>query len=114
MAAADKQAKVWESMIQSMTPKEREDPELLASTPSRRRRIARGSGRKEVDVSNMIARFSQMRSKMKDMSRMMNMSGAKGQLQSLGAHLRLMLVVVNAIIATAQVIPWDVFHLHTL
>ena len=70
-------------MIQSMTPKEREDPELLASTPSRRRRIARGSGRKEVDVSNMIARFSQMRSKMKDMSRMMNMSGAKGQLQYL-------------------------------
>ena len=76
MAAAEKQAKVWEAMINSMTPEEREQPELIASTPSRRRRIARGSGRKEIDVSNMIAQFTMMRSKMRDMSRMMKMGGA--------------------------------------
>ncbi|KAL0030135.1 hypothetical protein WJX79_010209 [Trebouxia sp. C0005] len=78
MAHAEKQQKLWESMINSMTPHERETPEVLASTPSRRRRIARGSGRKELDVSNMIAMFTQMRSRMRDMSKMMKMTGAQG------------------------------------
>lgn len=81
MAHAEKQQKLWESMINSMTPHERETPEVLASTPSRRRRIARGSGRKELDVSNMIAMFTQMRSRMRDMSKMMKMTGAQGKSQ---------------------------------
>lgn len=79
MAQAEKQTKVWKSMIDSMTPHERETPEVLASTPSRRRRIARGSGRKELDVSTMIAQFTQMRSRMRDMSKLMKMTGAQGQ-----------------------------------
>lgn len=78
MAQAEKQFKLWESMINSMTPKERETPEVLASTPSRRRRIAKGSGRKELDVSNMIAKFTQMRSMVQNMSRMMKIKGAQG------------------------------------
>ena len=46
-------------------------------TASRRRRIARGSGRAEVDVTNMIGTFSGMRAKMQSMSKMMKMgSGA--------------------------------------
>ena len=81
MAQAEKQQKLWESMINSMTPHERETPEVLASTPSRRRRIARGSGRKELDVSNMIAMFTQMRSRMRDMSKLMKMTGAQGESQ---------------------------------
>jgi len=81
MAHAEKQQKMWESMINSMTPHERETPEVLASTPSRRRRIARGSGRKELDVSNMIAMFTQMRSRMRDMSKLMKMTGAQGKSQ---------------------------------
>lgn len=81
MAHAEKQQKMWESMINSMTPHERETPEVLASTPSRRRRIARGSGRKELDVSNMIAMFTQMRSRMRDMSKLMKMTGAQGESQ---------------------------------
>jgi len=79
MAQAEKQQQLWESMINSMTPHERETPEVLASTPSRRRRIARGSGRKELDVSNMIAMFTQMRSRMRDMSKLMKMTGAQGE-----------------------------------
>ena len=55
---------------------ERETPELLAKAPSRRRRIARGSGHAEMDVSNMLAMFANMRSKMQDLSKLMNMSGA--------------------------------------
>lgn len=81
MAQAEKQAKLWESMINSMTPHERRTPEVLASSPSRRRRIARGSGRKELDVSNMIGMFTQMRSRMRDMTKMMKMTGAQGQQQ---------------------------------
>lgn len=57
---------------------EREVPELLAKSPSRRRRIARGSGRTDVEVSNMLAMFANMRSKMKDLSKLMNMNGAAG------------------------------------
>ncbi len=44
-------------------------------TASRRRRIARGSGRKEVDVTNMIGSFSGMRAKMQSLSKMMKMGG---------------------------------------
>ncbi len=44
-------------------------------TASRRRRIARGSGRVEVDVTNMIGTFSGMRAKMQSMSKMMKMGG---------------------------------------
>lgn len=83
LAQAEKQFSMWESMINSMTQKERETPELLASTPSRRRRIARGSGRKELDVSNMIAKFTQMRSMVQNMSRMMKIKGAQGEVASL-------------------------------
>ena len=57
---------------------EREVPELLAKSPSRRRRIARGSGRTDVEVSNLLAMFANMRSKMKDLSKLMNMNGAAG------------------------------------
>ena len=46
-----------------------------AQTASRRRRIARGSGRAEVDVTNMIGTFSGMRAKMQSMSKMMKMGG---------------------------------------
>ena len=79
MALAEKQIKMYESMINSMTPKEREQPELLAATPSRRRRIARGSGRKEVDVSNLIGRFTAARSMVQNYSKMMKMQGARGE-----------------------------------
>ena len=73
--------KKYEVMISSMTPQERSTPELLATGPSRRRRIARGSGRKELDVTNMVAQFSAMRSRMRDMSKMMAMSGGQGGLK---------------------------------
>ena len=81
LAEAEKQMKKYEVMISSMTPQERSTPELLATGPSRRRRIARGSGRKELDVTNMVAQFSAMRSRMRDMSKMMAMSGGRGGLR---------------------------------
>ncbi|GAB4306350.1 MAG: signal recognition particle protein [Myxococcota bacterium] len=48
-----------EAMIQSMTEKERREPSLL--NDSRIKRIARGCGRREFEVREMIERFKQMR-----------------------------------------------------
>jgi signal recognition particle subunit SRP54 len=53
-----------ESMIGSMTLEERKNPDLLASSPSRRRRIAKGSGYREADVSELVSKFQQMRNMM--------------------------------------------------
>ncbi|MCE2703338.1 MAG: signal recognition particle protein [Nostocales cyanobacterium LE14-WE4] len=61
------QLKRCEAMINSMTGKERRDPDLLSSSPSRRRRIASGSGYREADVSKLVADFQKMRSLMQQM-----------------------------------------------
>jgi signal recognition particle subunit SRP54 len=52
-----------------MTPTERRDPELLARSPSRKQRIAKGSGRSLQDVTKLIADFQRMRSMMQQMGR---------------------------------------------
>ncbi len=57
-----------EAMIGSMTKDERADPELLAKTPSRRRRIAKGCGRTETEVNKLVADFTRMRSMMQQMT----------------------------------------------
>ncbi len=61
------QLKRCESMINSMTRQERQNPELLAKSPSRRRRIAGGSGYAEKDVSKLVSDFQRMRSLMQQM-----------------------------------------------
>jgi signal recognition particle subunit SRP54 len=58
----------FEAIIQSMTAKERRNPEVIEA--SRRRRIAKGSGTDPKDVSGLIKSFSQMRSMMKAISGM--------------------------------------------
>ncbi|MDJ0555607.1 MAG: signal recognition particle protein [Microcoleaceae cyanobacterium MO_207.B10] len=63
----ESQLKRCESMINSMTVQERKNPELLAKSPSRRRRIARGSGYAEKDVSKLVSDFQKMRSLMQQM-----------------------------------------------
>ncbi len=54
------------AMVYSMTPAEREDPDLL--NPSRRRRIAAGSGNSVVEVNRMIKQFKESRKMMQQMS----------------------------------------------
>ncbi|CAJ1188025.1 signal recognition particle protein [Companilactobacillus paralimentarius] len=60
------------AIVYSMTPKEREDPDLL--NPSRRRRIAKGSGQSIQNVNRMIKQFKQSRDMMNKMSKG-NMAG---------------------------------------
>jgi signal recognition particle subunit SRP54 len=58
-----------EAMINSMTKEERTNPELLAKSPSRRRRIAKGAGYEESDVTKLVSNFTRMRNMMQQMGR---------------------------------------------
>ena len=72
------QLKRCEAMINSMTAQERRDPDLLASSPSRRRRIASGAGYKESDVSKLVSDFQKMRSLMQQMGQGGGLPGMPG------------------------------------
>ncbi|WJI27255.1 signal recognition particle protein [Thermosynechococcus sp. QKsg1] len=61
------QLKRAEAMINSMTREERRNPELLASSPSRRERVAKGSGYQVADVTKLVSDFQRMRSLMQQM-----------------------------------------------
>ncbi|KYC37640.1 signal recognition particle [Scytonema hofmannii PCC 7110] len=74
------QLKRCEAMINSMTTDERRDPDLLASSPSRRKRIARGSGYKETDVSKLVGDFQKMRNLMQQMGQGRFPGGMPGML----------------------------------
>ena len=79
----EKQFKRIEVMIQSMTPQERNHPELMNS--SRKRRIAEGSGIAIHDLNIFIKQFEQMRTMMKSMSDMKKSFGKfKGMNPALG------------------------------
>ena len=79
----EKQFKRIEVMIQSMTPQERNHPELMNS--SRKRRIAEGSGIAIHDLNIFIKQFEQMRTMMKGMSDMKKSFGKfKGMNPALG------------------------------
>ena len=55
--------KIWKSIIQSMAKKERETPEMLNAV--RIKRIAKGSGRSEKEVRELITKYRQTKSLMK-------------------------------------------------
>ncbi len=66
-----------ESIIQSMTPTERENPELL--TMNRKTRIAKGCGRDIHEVNMFIKQFDQMRKMMHTLSKGDNMQRMMSQ-----------------------------------
>lgn len=57
-----------EAIIQSMTPAERSNPDLI--NPSRKTRIAKGSGKKMEEVNAFMKQFEQMKNMMKMMNNM--------------------------------------------
>ena len=67
---SDDMMKPMEAMILSMTPSERDNPEIIDG--NRRKRIATGSGTTTADLNGMLKEFFQMR---KMMSQMMRMGG---------------------------------------
>jgi signal recognition particle subunit SRP54 len=64
----DNSFKGIEAMINSMTPEERADPDLIDG--SRKKRIAKGSGKDIHEVNNFMKQFEQMRGMMKNMNKM--------------------------------------------
>ena len=71
-----------EVMIQSMTPEERANPDIING--SRRKRIARGSGRDIQDVNRLIKQFDDIRKVMKAVN---NGSGkTKGMIRAMNAR----------------------------
>ncbi|MDQ0362828.1 signal recognition particle protein [Breznakia pachnodae] len=64
----DNKLKYTKAMIQSMTPYERENPDVIRS--GRKRRIARGSGTQVGDVNRLISQFEKTRQMMKQMGKM--------------------------------------------
>jgi signal recognition particle subunit SRP54 len=73
-----------EGIINSMTPKERSQPELLKA--SRKRRIAAGAGVTVQEVNRMLNQFEQMQDMMKKMQKggMAKMMRAMGAMKGLG------------------------------
>ena len=71
-----KQMKRIEVFIQSMTPEERSNPQILNS--SRKKRIADGSGIPLHDINIYIKQFEQMRTMMKNMNKMKGKFGKMG------------------------------------
>jgi len=81
LAPAEKEMKKVEAIIQSMTVKERQHPDILNA--NRKKRIAKGSGTQVSDVNKLLKQFEQM----KDMMKMFNgMKGGKmPKMPNLGA-----------------------------
>jgi len=65
--------KYTEAIIQSMTPMERHNPKIIS--PSRRKRIANGSGTSLPEVNRLLKEFQQMKKMMKQMMK----GGPKGK-----------------------------------
>ena len=65
---ANIQLKKTKAIIQSMTPKERKNPDILKS--SRKQRIAKGSGTDVQDINKLLNQFDQMKKIMKEMPAM--------------------------------------------
>lgn len=95
---SEKQFKKMEVFISSMTPEERNNPDLMNT--SRKKRIARGCGMDFQEVNAFVKQFEQMRTMMKgmtdmkkmfshgmpDMSKMGNFGGLGGFNGKLGKH----------------------------
>jgi signal recognition particle subunit SRP54 len=76
---AEREFKQAEAIINSMTRKERESPDLING--SRRRRIAAGSGTTVADVNRLLKQFSQAQKLMRQMV-------SRGAARNVARHLR--------------------------
>ena len=78
----DDSFKPVEAIIRSMTPKERQNPDIIDGR--RRKRIADGSGRNITEVNNLMKQFEDMRKLMKQMNKMGGAKAALGRMMPPG------------------------------
>jgi signal recognition particle subunit SRP54 len=69
-----------------MTPKERQNPDIIDGR--RRKRIADGSGRTIIEVNNLMKQFDDMRKLMKQMNKMGGAKQALGRMMPPGGGRR--------------------------
>ena len=74
LGAQEEKLKVWKYIMQSMTPEEKTNPDII--TPSRIERIAKGSGRSVQEVRELLKQYKQMK-------KVMKMIGSPGQMKKL-------------------------------
>lgn len=78
----DKRIKHMEAIVLSMTPKERERPQLIKG--SRRKRIAAGAGRPILEVNQLLKQFGQMQKMMKSKGKMAAMMKQMQGMEGMG------------------------------
>lgn len=81
---SEKLLKHQEALILAMTPAERATPSLLNA--SRKRRIAKGSGRKVEEINRLLKQYQQMETMMKQMKKL----GGKGMLGQMAGMKKLL------------------------
>jgi signal recognition particle subunit SRP54 len=79
----EEKMKIWKFIIQSMTKEERENPDIIDS--SRIKRIAKGSGRKEEEVRELLNQYNQMKKMLKGFGGIKGLD--RGQLKQLARQL---------------------------
>ena len=72
------------ALISSMTPKERENPDLL--NPSRKKRISAGAGLSEVQVNKILKQFKNASKMAKQLSNKGGMKGFTNMLSQMGPN----------------------------
>jgi len=85
-AVDDKQLGRIEAMINSMTPAERRNHQLING--SRRKRIAKGSGTSVEEVNRLLKQFVQMKKMLKQIGGMAGLAGKKGGLGMMKSLMR--------------------------
>lgn len=82
LSQSEKEMSKVEALINSMTQKERKNPSLITSSPSRKRRIANGSGCTVQQVNKLLKDFENMKKMTKQMKSMQksNKKGLFGKL----------------------------------
>ena len=78
----DDSFKPVEAIIRSMTPKERQNPDIIDGR--RRKRLADGSGRNITEVNNLMKQFEDMCKMMKQMNKMGGAKAAMGKMMPPG------------------------------
>jgi len=70
LGTQEEKIKKWEHIIKSLTPQERDNPEILKKETSRIKRIALGSGVNTSDVRALLKQYDMLQSMIKDSSGM--------------------------------------------
>ena len=78
LSQGEKDMKKNESIINSMTQKERKNPSLISASPSRKKRIALGSGNNIQNINKLLKDFENMKKMMKQFGGMQKKGNKKG------------------------------------